>query len=470
MNDTDFKNLPRKKPEKVDHLPPNSIEAEQGVLGCMMMSPESCISEAQGRMLAGPEVFYDLRHQTLFQCLIEMWDEKVRIDLVTIQQRLKDAGKLDGVGGLAYIASLPDLVISAAGMSQYIDIVLEKYLLRKMIQICTATVGNVFNDESDPQGLAREFEKMARIIGDEAIRLGGEARKSTAAFAQSAIDDWEWSYKNQGEYSGIPSGLVDVDRIMWGFQKQDLILVGGRPSTGKSSLVIQFAAHAAIDLKKPTLVFSLETTGKAVVKRIACQRAQVSQTVLRSGRETREDMDKIAIQVGKITHSPLYIVDTKKLRISQVEGIARQYKEQYGIEMVVVDYLQKVYPDRQHEKRTYEVSQVAEGLKSMAEDNDVPVVVAAQLNRESDKGGKGGTPRQPRLSDFADSGKIEQEADAAILLHHDGDKSWLLIPKVRDGETNMVPVKFNKQWTRFDSASFPTKFDIPKENTNYDNE
>jgi replicative DNA helicase len=311
---------------------------------------------------------------------------------------------------------------------------------------------------------------MARIIGDEAIRLGGEARKSTAAFAQSAIDDWEWSYKNQGEYSGIPSGLVDVDRIMWGFQKQDLILVGGRPSTGKSSLVIQFAAHAAIDLKKPTLVFSLETTGKAVVKRIACQRAQVSQTVLRSGRETREDMDKIAIQVGKITHSPLYIVDTKKLRISQVEGIARQYKEQYGIEMVVVDYLQKVYPDRQHEKRTYEVSQVAEGLKSMAEDNDVPVVVAAQLNRESDKGGKGGTPRQPRLSDFADSGKIEQEADAAILLHHDGDKSWLLIPKVRDGETNMVPVKFNKQWTRFDSASFPTKFDIPKENTNYDNE
>ena len=323
----DLKDARRRVPAKIDRLPPSSVEAEQGVLGCILLSPDSCLAEAKEKLLMGPEVFYDLRHQTLYEELLVMYDEGRGIDLITLQQRLKDKGKLEGVGGLAYLVSLPDLAPSAAGIDYYIEIIREKYLLRKMIQACTSTVGNVFENESDPHGLVREFEKMARLIGDEAIRLGGEVRKTTSAFAQAAIDDWTWAAEHPGEYSGIPCGLKDVDEVTWGWQKQELTVIGGRPSSGKSALVIGFAGHAAVNLKKPTLIFSLETAGKAIIKRLACQRAQVSSLKFRCGRANKSEIEAVTVQMDRIMKAPLWIIDTKKLRIGQVAALTRQYKE-----------------------------------------------------------------------------------------------------------------------------------------------
>ena len=287
---------------KIDRLPPSSTEAEQGVLGCVLLSPNDCLGECIEKLKPGPEVFYDLRHQTLFQTLVEMYDERAGIDLITLHQRLKDRQQLEGVGGLAYLASLPDAVPSAAGLDYYLDIVLEKYLLRKMIQTCTSIVGRVYRARRPggrPPGRsgARHLPHLRR-----ARRRGQPDRPRTWSTTPSPPS--RNTTRTRACSPGIGTGFADFDKMTTGLHEGEMIVIAARPSVGKTSLAMNIAEHVALELKVPTGVFSLEMTADQLVLRMLCSRSRVNLRSIRDGFLAERDFPKLTGAAGKLAAAP----------------------------------------------------------------------------------------------------------------------------------------------------------------------
>ena len=276
----------------------------------------------------------------------------------------------------------------------------------------------------------------------------------------SAVAGWEYAFEHPGVHTGIDSGLVDLDNITWGFQPENLVVVGARPSQGKSAMLAGFALHSAVELKLPTLFFTLESSADELVRRMACSLARVEHQTMRWGKAADADFKKLTAAMARIRSAPLFINDTPGLNISQIKSIGRSFAKEHGIKVIHLDYIQKVRSDSKHEKRTYEVAQVSEGLKTMAKELKVPVIAAAQLNRELEKSTykKGDNreepppPRAPRLADFGDSGQIERDADVAILIWQKPDGVRLIVAKNRDGETRNVKAVFLRRITRFENA------------------
>jgi replicative DNA helicase len=449
---------------KVDRLPPHSIEAEQGVLGCVLLSPHDCMGECIEKLKSGHEIFYDLRHQTLFQTLTEMYDEKQAIDLITLQQRLKNIQQLENVGGLAYLSSLPDAVPSAANLEYYLDIVLEKYLLRKMIQTCTGIVGRVFDYEGQVDALLDEVERDILRISEERVTGASSTIKELVNKAISKIEEY---HANQGMLTGISTGFADFDKMTTGLHEGEMIVIAARPSVGKTSLAMNIAEHVSLEVKVPVGVFSLEMTADQLVLRMLCSRARVNLRNIRDGFLAERDFPKLTGAAGKLTGAPLFIDDSSGLSILQLRAKARRMWQQYGIKLFVIDYLQLLNStSRRAENRQQEIAEISGGLKSLAKELSVPIIVLSQLNRELEKRGPG---ERPRLSDLRESGAIEQDADLVGLMYRetknkDGEDESnevesdaipvkLFIAKQRNGPTGDVDLTFLKSYTRFESAA-----------------
>jgi replicative DNA helicase len=449
---------------KVDRLPPHSIEAEQGVLGCVLLSPHDCMGECIEKLKSGPDIFYDLRHQTLFQTLTEMYDEKQAIDLITLQQRLKNIQQLENVGGLAYLSSLPDAVPSAANLEYYLDIVLEKYLLRKMIQTCTGIVGRVFDYEGQVDALLDEVERDILRISEERVAGASLTIKELVNKAISKIEEY---HQNHGMLTGISTGFADFDQMTTGLHAGEMIVIAARPSVGKTSLAMNIAEHVSLELKVPVGVFSLEMTADQLVLRMLCSRSRVNLRNIREGFLAERDFPKLTGAAGKLAGAPLFIDDSSALSILQLRAKARRMWQQFGIKLFVIDYLQLLNStSRRVENRQQEIAEISGGIKSLAKELSVPIIVLSQLNRELEKRGPG---ERPRLSDLRESGAIEQDADLVGLLYRetknkDGDDETneveqdaipvkLCIAKQRNGPTGDVALTFLKSYTRFESAA-----------------
>lgn len=308
-----------------------------------------------------------------------------------------------------------------------------------------------------------EERKMRRAIKDAAeggsIEKAMEVCQATKAVAlkkqtkdqicNEILTEWEKAAENPGELTGITSGLKDLDRMTGGWQRENLIIVGARPSQGKTALLLSMARATALEGRIPTLFITLESSPKELMKRLACQEAMANQTRLRDGQPTERDLAGLVPAFKKIRNSPLWFSDCSGMSIVGIQAAARNIIKNYGIKLVIVDYLQKIKPAERHEKRTYEVAQASEGLKVLAKDMKLPVIAAAQLNREPEKQ-KG---RRPFLSDLADSGQIERDADIVALLHKDKDGNELIVSKFRDGPTGMVRLYFNLPYGRFENAA-----------------
>src|SRR5580658_5671816 len=458
---------------KIDRLPPHSIEAEQGVLGCVLLSPHDCMGECIEKLKPGGLVFYDLRHQTLFQTLMEMYDEKQAIDLITLSQRLKNIQQLENIGGLAYLSSLPDAVPSAANLEYYLDIVLEKYLLRKMIQTCTSVVGRVFDYEGQVDALLDEVERDILRISEERITGTSSTIKELVNKAISKIEEY---HKNQGMLTGISTGFADFDRMTTGLHEGEMIVIAARPSVGKTSLAMNIAEHVSLEVKVPVGVFSLEMTADQLVLRMLCSRSRVNLRNIRDGFLAERDFPKLTGAAGKLAGAPLFIDDSSGLSILQLRAKARRMWQQSGIKLFVIDYLQLLHStSRRAENRQQEIAEISGGLKSLAKELGVPVIVLSQLNRELEKRGPG---ERPRLSDLRESGAIEQDADLVGLLYRenknkDGEEEpeveqdaipvKLYIAKQRNGPTGDVDLTFLKSYTRFESAAKVGAEDMPPE-------
>lgn len=475
-NKVDFKKSRRKKlsiadPLKVDRIPPHSMEAEQGVLGCIMLSPNECLGECVETLKGEIEVFYDLRHQALYQSLLEMYDKREPIDIITLQQNLKDKNQLESVGGIAYLASLPDAVPSAANLSYYIDIVHEKYVLRQMIQTCTDVVGRAYEHEGEVEGLLDEVEKNILKIGQERTGDGTSKIKDLVHQAISKIEEY---HANQGMLTGLSTGFPDLDKMTTGFHGGEMIVIAARPSMGKTSLAMNMAEAVAIDQKLPVGVFSLEMTAESLVLRMLCSRSRVNLRNIRDGFLAERDFPKLTGAAGKMASAPLFIDDTSGLSVLQLRAKARRMHQQYGIRLFVIDYLQLLHSTaRRAENRQQEIADISNGVKALAKELNVPVIVLSQLNRELDKRGPG---ERPKMSDLRESGSIEQDADLVALLFKDGPKDGeepdfeaeavpvkLFIAKQRNGPTGDVDLTFLKPYTRFESAAKVSADDVPSD-------
>jgi replicative DNA helicase len=456
----------------VDRLPPHAPDSEKGVLGCILLSPNDSMGVCIESLKMGAEAFYDLRHQTIFTALAEMYDKREAIDLITLQQRLKDKQLLEQVGGLAYLSALPDAVPSAANLTYYLDFVKEKYLLRKMIHVCTDVVSRVYDYEGEIDALMDEVERDVLRISEARVTQQSDTIKDLVKRAINQIEDF---HQRQGMLTGVATGFTDFDKMTSGLHAGEMIVIAARPSMGKTSLAMNIAEHVAIEQKLPVGVFSLEMTSESLVLRMLCSRSRVNLRNVRDGFLAERDFPKLTGAAGKLASAPLFIDDSSGLSILQLRAKARRMAQQYGIKLFVIDYLQLLHStSRRAENRQQEIADISNGVKSLAKELSVPVIVLSQLNRELEKDKN----RKPRMSDLRESGAIEQDADLIGLLYKpsSGDDEEgsggggeeqdavavnLLIAKQRNGPTGDVNLTFLKSYTRFENAAKVSDEDVP---------
>ena len=442
-----------------DRLPPHSIECEAGVLGCIMQAPDECLDECVER-LKGPEAFYELRHRVLYETLLEMQRRNEAIDLITFQQRLKDQGQLEAVGGLGYISALPDRVPSAANLEYYAEVVREKHLLRRLVQNCTATVAQIYDCDGSVDDLMDRYEHAALEIRDDK-EAGGSAVLTAGDCVRDFIDDLERRLQLQGKLSGIATGFYDLDKIIDGLQYGEQTIIAARPSQGKTSIGLNIVEKVCLVDQIPTAIISLEMSHTALMRRLCSSHCGIPLKLIRAGSYEEGMFPRFTSFGALVKKSPLFIYDRLRgATADRIAAIVRRLCRQHGVRFVLIDYLQKIKASGRHEKRTYEVGEVSGVLKGMAEENNIALLTLAQLSREPEKD-KG---RLPRLSDLADSAQIERDADTVAMIHRDREKepskASLLIMKQRDGELGAVQLNFNGPYCRFEPLKSLTPDDL----------
>lgn len=445
---------------QIDRSPPNSPEAELGILSCIIQSPRDCLPECISKFKATTDVFYDLRYQEIFNAMVELNDDNKLIDQITLMQILKNKQRLEQVGGYTMLSSLPDISPSPANLSNYLEIVHDKYLLRKIITTCTDVVASVYNNEGQVNELVDRVEKRILTIGESRNQSKSKTAKELVSKAITTIEE---CHQRQGMISGIPSGFIDLDKKTGGFHEGEMIVIAARPSMGKTSLAMNIAEHVAVDQGLPVGVFSLEMTAEQLMLRMLCSKAGVNLKNVRDGFLAKRDFPRLTGASGKISKAPLFIDDSSGISIMQLRALARRMWQQHNIKVLVIDYLQLLHSDSHKvDNRQQEIAEISSGVKALAKELKIPVIVLSQLNRELEKREKG---NRPRMADLRESGAIEQDADFVGILYKPGktdveqdDESDaipvnLLIAKQRNGPTGDVNLTFIRPFTRFENAA-----------------
>ncbi len=431
------------KAEVVDKLPPHSIECEQGVLSCILQNP-ACLPDAIERLKSDSGIFYDLRHQLIYSELLRMSDERLSVDLITLMQRLKDGGVLEQIGGISYLNQLQDIAPSAANLGFYADTVEDEAMRRRVIASCTEIIQKAGNAASSAM-LAADLEKVLALQSEKKMIscLDGKAA------GLEMVNDLEERASLKGKLSGLDTGLYQLNYMTEGLQLGEQFVVGARPSQGKTALGLTIFKHCAFN-GIPSLFVSLEMSVKSIMRRLCAMDTSTPLRVIRRGNYGDGEMGKFMIFQAACRKHPIHIVDgVTGVGVRELCAMVRRKVVQHGIKLVVVDYLQKIKPAERHEKRTYEIGDVSGRLKALAVECNVAMITLAQLNRENmkDKG------RKPRLSDLADSGQIERDADTVALLHKGDGFTDLIIAKQRDGETGDIRLQFDGDFVRFENPA-----------------
>jgi replicative DNA helicase len=445
-------------PHMIDRLPPMSIEAEQGFLGTLLLDPKFVFGEiADGNV---SPFFYDLRHQVIFESIFALHEAGKPIDLITVGDVLKSNNQLEPCGGFTYLSALPDGCPSAANAKYYIEILEEKYALREIIRIGTETVRDAYEAEkSNPQAV---IDAVSKQISTLAIKFNGQKILNIRELVHSCMEEYERFGKGENT-NGIKTGFADYDEMTGGLKPSEYIVIAARPNIGKTAIAMNIAEHIAVNQKIPVAVFSLEMKAKDLVDRMICSRARVDRKSIRDGTIAEADYPKIVNAAGTIATSPIYIDDSGGLDLFQIRARTKKMRQDYGIQLVIIDYLQLLTPPstNRYENRNSEVSRISAGLKSLLKELDIAGIIISQLNRDLEKDKK---KRKPRLSDLRESGAIEQDADTIGMLYESDEEDEederksvvpvsLIIRKQRNGPKGEVKLTFFKTFTRFESAT-----------------
>ncbi len=427
-------------------VPPSDLGAERAVLGSLMID-QAAIAEI--RDVLEPEDFYAERHAHIYRAATALADRGEPIDELTLQSQLERGSGIGRAGGLDYISELTLEVPTAASVRHWAEIVLNHALRRRLI----AAGGEVTKLGFDNAVTAVDAIESAeqRIFAISQARRGNEATH----IAKLVHDTWEMLEQRlqRGQLiNGVRTNFGKLDGLTQGLQPEELIILAARPSVGKTSFALNIARNAAVMAHVPVAIFSLEMSKNALTQRLICSEAAVNSHVLRSGQASQTDFQRIAQAMDKLTQAELWIDDTPRLSIATLRARARRMKSQYGIGLVIIDYLQLMQGGRQ-ESRVQEVSDISSGLKAVAKELEVPVLALSQLSRASEQR----TDKRPQLSDLRDSGAIEQDADVVLFLYREGmhkpdiDKARteLIVAKNRNGPVGEIELMFNAEQTAF---------------------
>lgn len=446
----------------IDQTPPHSIEAEQGVLGCILLNPTESMEMCMIKFgCDADKVFYDLRHQAIFNLANDLYMKGDGIDLITIHQKLKDTVQLDAIGGITYLSSLPDMVPSAANIERYLGIVWDKFLLRKTIELCSETISDIFETNEEVQKVLNDNAMKASAISEKLALYIGDESSSKQCIIQltETLDD---RMKSHGQLPGISTGFSEIDRRILGLERKKMYVIGARPNQGKTAIMGNMMEHISVVRKIPTLCFSLEMPAEALALRICCGMSQVDSRNVRMGGITSAEHERYVRAMAKFSSSPVYIVDKSTITPSQMLAITRSHIRKYGVKAVFIDYAQRINPDNKRDVKTYEIGEISSSIQDMAKTLDIPVVLLAQLKREFQVNTQNAESdrrrnRLPTMADIGDSGMLERDPDCVMLMarHPDqnlNDDMWqykINIDKSRDGEPGVVDLGFFKRYTKF---------------------
>lgn len=444
-----------------NRLPPHSIEVEQGLLGSMLM--DGCdLGEVFEQVPV--EAFYDLRHREVYETILGLYTAMSPVHSLTVIESLRAKDRLDRCGGLAYISCLPDTSPSGYNASYYIGLLMGYYTRRQAIQAATEIIELAYNDGAlaTPDFVDR-MEKSVMSIGRRMDSKKERPIKELVRDAINQIEDWQ----NPEKVSDmLKTGYVDLDRMMMGLKAGNMIVIAGRPGVGKTTLALNILDHVAIEQHQASGMFSLEMIDMELVMRLLCSRGRVVLGDLQCGNAVECDFPRLTGAAGKIAKAAIFIDDTPGLSILQIRSRARRWKQRHGIKLLVIDYLQLVHAVGHRDKREREVAEVSLGIKELAKELSIPVIVLSQLNRSMEREG-----RRPMLSDLRESGAIEQDADLVAFLYRetseddDPDANQFLvklrIEKQRNGPTGQINLTFFRNISRFESCAKVEDDDVP---------
>jgi replicative DNA helicase len=430
---------------------PQNAEAEASLLGALLIDSDAIVKIAD--MISGRD-FYDLKHQRIYEAIEQLYERHEAIDVLTLADRLRNNSYLDSVGGGAYLTELTNFVPTAAHVEQYADIVAQKAMRRRLIAASKQIGGLGYDESKQMRELVEEAETRLFEISQQHIKQNIVGLDEILAESFDRLDEL---HKDKQKIRGIPTGFKDLDNILAGFQRSDLIILAARPSMGKTALALNFAHNIAVQSNESVLIFSLEMSKEQLVDRLLSMESGVDAWALRTGNLTDSDFEKIGHAMGTLSEAPIFIDDSPGITISDLRTKARREAHRRPLGIIVVDYLQLMSGGSRFGgdfNRVQEISEISRGLKGVARELNVPVLALSQLSRSVESR----TPQIPQLSDLRESGSIEQDADVVGFIYReeyynpDSDRkgiSDIFIKKHRNGPTDGVELRFEKEKQRF---------------------
>jgi len=432
----------------IERIPPNNTEAEQAVIGAMLLDREA-VYEVQA-LLKGSD-FYHPGHADLFETIVDIVDQGKPADMITVGEELRKRDLLEKVGGILYVAELANSTGTAANIKHYADIVKDKSLLRVLIRMMNTLSAEGY----DPETFAEDLLDRAE---EQILRISQERQNNELVSVEKALFDTveklEFLSKKTGDITGLTSGFRDIDLLTSGWQKSDLIIVAARPAMGKTAFCLNLAESAALSSKEPVAVFSLEMSRDQLAQRMISSLAEIDQQNLRSGRLRDEDWIKLAEAIGPLAAAPIYIDDTPAITVREIRAKARRLRAEKGLGLIVIDYLQLMSGGRRIENRQQEISEISRSLKGLARELEVPIIALSQLSRAVEQT----ADKLPNLSHLRESGALEQDADIVMFIYREDYYfpeterqaiADIIVAKHRNGPVGKISLGFRKEFTRF---------------------
>jgi replicative DNA helicase len=430
-------------------VPPNNIEAEQAILGGVLINNDA-MNEITD--IISPDDFYREAHAGLFEGMVELYNRGEPIDIITLSQILSAKNSLEKVGGAGYLASLVEAISTSAGILYHAQIVKDLSVRRSLISQCSAISESCFQDWERTEDLLDRAEQSIFDIAEEQIKEGFQSLEEVI---KGSFKKLESVAEFEGFVTGVPTGFIDFDRYTAGLQPADLIIIAGRPSMGKTALALNIGYHAAQKTKRAVAVFSLEMSKQQLGMRMLGFDGGIDATKLRTGFLRDKEWERLTDAANRLSELPIFIDDSSAVGVLQMKAKCRRLKRKHDLALVIVDYLQLIYGRRSAESRQLEISEISRSLKALAKDLNVPVVALSQLNRKvEDRPNK-----RPQLADLRESGAIEQDADVIAFIYRDElyhpqsdenrNLAEIILAKQRNGPTGFFKLTFQKELTRF---------------------
>jgi len=431
-----------------DKIPPHNMEAEQATLGALLLDWDAVSSVLS---YLRPDRFYSSQNQIIFSAMLSLFNKGQHGDILSLSEELRSTGQLEAAGGVAYISSLTDQVPTSSNIEYYAKIVREQSIRRELIRLASQVIADAHDQTKESRAVLEEAQNKIFALTD----LDQTQNIITMTeLVPGTINVIQTHYNNRDAYTGVPTGFTELDSMTSGLQNSELIIIGARPSMGKTAMALSMAQHIAIDKKIPTGFFSLEMSYQQIGQRLLSQEARISASKLRSGMLKLDDFNKLQEAAARCYEAPLYFVDTPNMKLLDLRAMARRMKTLYNVQIIFIDYITLITSENTSIPRHEQIAEISRSLKSLARELNIPIVALSQVRRDSEG-------REPTLADLRESGSIEQDADVVMFIHRDRASAEngetldakIILSKQRNGPIGSIDMVFIPYYTKFENKT-----------------